>query len=71
MMRVEYVLRGNKLSMLKKGVKCLITDESGVATLIAIGYGVIDIGLIFFGNCSGQTMKTLSLVYRWCWGGIC
>ena len=64
MMHLGYVFAASKLER-------LITDEEGVATLIAIGYGLIDLAMIFFGNFCGQGMKTLSLVYRWCWGGIC
>ena len=66
MMRAGYALRESRL-----GIKRLIIDESGIATLISIGYGLINIGLTGFGTCGGQAMKTLSLVYRWCWGGIC
>ena len=61
MMHLEYALQESKL----------IKNESGFATTMAIGYGLIDLGMIFFGNFCGQSMKTLSLVYRWCWGGIC
>ena len=66
MMRAGYALRESRL-----GVKRLIKDESGIATLISIGYGLIDIALTFCGTWPPQAMKTLSLVYRWCWGGIC
>ena len=61
MMHLEYVLRESEL----------IKNESGCATSMAIGYGLIDLGLTLFGVFCGQGMKTLSLVYRWCWGGIC
>ena len=69
MMRAGYASQESELGM--KKFKRLITDEEGFATAMAIGYGLIDLGMILFGNVCGQSMKTLSLVYRWCWGGIC
>ena len=66
MTHVGFVSWENKAIQIKE----LIGDASGAATLIATWTGVINLCITLFGNVGGQSMKTLSLVYRWIWGGL-
>ena len=60
-MRAGFVSQGNKRSMAS-----LIADDTAIAT----GYQVINLCIVLFGTTMSEGMKCVSLLYRWCWGGV-
>lgn len=60
-MRAGFVSQGNKRS-----ITSLVADDTAIAT----GYQVVNLCLVLFGTTMSEGMKCVSLLYRWCLGGI-